>query len=162
MTTQALKPFELGERWHSSEDTELRNLYALGLKDDVISDRMTTNRSASAIQQRRSRLGLVSGGSKRGVGAWTRRENRQIREMFQRGLSDNEMALQLGRTPGAVGKQRSKLKLDRRASGVKVAAKASPSTKAICTITVQGPDNEVRVQTTKATARAVLELLVGV
>lgn len=91
-------PRKFKQRWTSEADSILISLYNHGLTCKQISERM--GRTESGIQRRISRLKEHGALPKCKIMLrWTEREEIMFREMDSKGMSNKEIALELGREP---------------------------------------------------------------
>jgi hypothetical protein len=104
-----LRPPSAGPEWTAQEVRELRRLFARGLTDQEIAERLGRT-APNAIASRRFILGLVRLDEK----PWTEEDNDALRRMWDTTATVREIAAVLGRSPGAVTQRRRRLGLEPR------------------------------------------------
>jgi len=101
-----LRPPSAGPEWTAEEVGELRRLFAKGLTDKEIAERLGRT-APNAVPSRRFILGLV----RLDETPWTAEDNDTLRRMWGTTATVGEIAAVLGRSPGAVTQRRRRLGL---------------------------------------------------
>jgi hypothetical protein len=104
-----LRPPSAGPEWTPQEVRKLRRLFARGLSDEEIAERLGRT-APNAIASRRFILGLVRLDEK----PWSDEDNETLRRMWDTTATVREIAAVLGRSPGAVTQRRRRLGLEPR------------------------------------------------
>lgn len=102
---------ETARRWEETEEEFIRSHWGQSSDRDMAE---ALSRTEVAVTSRRAALRLLRSekGPKDGsMRPWSQQDDASIREMFAADCSDEDMAIALGRTIGAVAQRRSSLRL---------------------------------------------------